>query len=159
MNNSYSLFIIHTLQAVLDLVLEFLLSISTCSKPSPKIKENVSYRKTPKYWNVILIFLAQCTSLWNWLWHSNCWKSPSLLLKIFSKSHFFNWTQTKLVLSPVKCALSWADTKMSNQYFLFIFLCYEKQRLISEKFETNFVKQFLPWNPTPRKPSSALLGS
>ena len=88
--------------------------------------------------------------------HSSCWKSPSLLLKIFSKSHFFNWTQTKLVLSPVKCALSWADTKMSNQYFLFIFLCYEKQKLISEKFETNFVKQFLPWNPTPCKPSSTL---
>ena len=31
MNNSYSVFIIHTLQAVLDPVLEFLLSISTCS--------------------------------------------------------------------------------------------------------------------------------
>ena len=31
MNNTYSVFIIHTLQAVLDPVLEFLLSISTLS--------------------------------------------------------------------------------------------------------------------------------
>ena len=71
-----------------------------------------------------------------------CWR-------IFSKPRFLNWTQTKLVLSPIRCALSWADTKMSYQYFLFIYLCYVKPKSISEKFETNFVKQFLPWNPTP----------
>ena len=40
--------------------------------------------------------------------------------------------------------LTWADSKMSNQYLLFLFLCYEKPKLVSEKFEAIFVKQFLP---------------
>ena len=56
----------------------------------------------------------------------------------------FDWTETKLVPSPIRCALSWADTKMSYQYFLFVFSCYVKPKSISEKFESNFVKQFLP---------------
>ena len=37
-------------------------------------------------------------------------KSLSYEQLLFS---FFNWTQTKLVLSPIRCALSWADTKTS----------------------------------------------
>ena len=35
------------------------------SNPIPKMKENIWNRKTPEYWNVILIFFAQSTSLWN----------------------------------------------------------------------------------------------
>ena len=53
------------------------------------MKENVLYRKVSKYQNVILIFFAQCTSLWNWFWHSNYQKSPSLLLKTFFQNPAF----------------------------------------------------------------------
>ena len=60
--------------------------------------------------------------------------------------------QTKRVLSPISCAWSRADNKMSKWYFLFIFSCYIKPKLISEKFDTIFVKQFLPWNSKPCKP-------
>ena len=40
--------------------------------------------------------------------------------------------------------LTWAGTKMSYCYFLLIFSWYVKPELISEKFETIFVKHFLP---------------
>ena len=60
--------------------------------------------------------------------------SITFVKKLFSKSRSFNWTQTKRVLSPISCELSQADTKMS--YFLLIFLCYVKPKLISEKFDT-----------------------
>ena len=41
-------------------------------------------------------------------------------------------------------------------YFFFIFSCYIKPKSISERFKAIFVKQFLPWKPTPFKPSSTL---
>ena len=54
--------------------------------------------------------------------------------------------------------LTWADTKTSYWYFLFIFSLYVKPKLISEKFEAIFVKHFLPWNLTASKHCSSQIG-
>ena len=54
--------------------------------------------------------------------------------------------------------MTWAGTKMSYCYFLFIFSWYVKPKLISEKFEAVFVKHFLPSNLTPSKHCSSQIG-
>ena len=54
--------------------------------------------------------------------------------------------------------MTWAGTKMSYCYFLFIFSWYVKPKLISEKFEAIFVKHFIPWNLTASKRCSSQIG-
>ena len=128
--------------------------IFDCSNPSPKIKENVSYRKTPKYWNVILIFFHSahpsdtdsCIVIIKNL-HHFCIKVQIFWVRrnLFAKSCSFNWTQTKRVLSPISCAVSRANTKMSHCYFLLIFahffmLC--KAKIHFGEVQDHFCKAF-----------------
>ena len=54
--------------------------------------------------------------------------------------------------------MTWTGTKMSYCYFLLIFSWYVKPKLISEKFETIFVKHFLPLNLTASKHCSSQIG-
>ena len=91
------------------------------------------------------------------------WRSlrPVLLSKFYLEiRHLVSLLAPYKVHKPPKnlYPMTWAGTKMSYCYFLFIFSWYVKPKLISEKFEAIFVKHFIPWNLTASKRCSSQIG-